>query len=125
MSFSNKTIIVIAGVEGGGVTLFGEKRTDGTWYFFRSYSDQTPLMLDKPAIERQSPLLASWEDALNDLDKQGWYRLPAVRVHPEFRALVWEAMQSRLPAERTSAHAKRLWERWRERCGIGLTENRS
>jgi hypothetical protein len=105
MLTGGSTLIVIAGVEGGGVTLYGENRGDGTWRFRRSSADQTPLMLDEPAIERSSGWMKSWEEALGDLEAQGWHELPAVHVHPEFRARVWQALQERLgdPTDRRGA----------------------
>ena len=35
--------IVMTGVEGGGVTLYGRETTDG-WEYRVDYADQTPLM---------------------------------------------------------------------------------
>ena len=118
MMTTRGTLLVIAGVEGGGVTLYGEKRDDGTWRFRRSYADQTPLMLDEPAIERGSAWMESWEEALRDLDEHGWHRLPGVHVHPEFRARVWEAIQERL-GDPSDGRGARILQRWKERCGMG------
>ena len=111
-------VIVMVGVELGGVTLYG-KRTANGWRFRRSYADQTPLMLDEQEIRRESRWLKTWGAALCDLDRQGWYRLPVIRVHPAFRDALWVAAKERiegssLPASRKTA----LLTRWRERCGI-------
>ncbi len=119
MSATKREVVVLVGVEGGGVTLYGEKGPNGTWRFTRSYADQTPLFLGEPAVaERLSPTMTTWEEALADLDRQGWHRLPAVRIHPEFRERVWAAIQARLPPDRSSSMADRLWRRWEERCGV-------
>lgn len=111
-------LILIAGVEGGGVTLYGQKQAVG-WRFRTSYADQTPLMLDEPEIRHESGWLENWEEALAELDRQGWQRLPAVMVHPEFRARVWAAIESRLRAETDQPErAARLLASWRFRCEI-------
>lgn len=116
---SNRELIVIAGVEGGGVTLYGERTADG-WRFFSDRVDQTPLMLNEPEEQREirHPMRSadSWEGALQLLDSFGWMRLPGVMVHKEFRPRVWEAIQQRLTA--TDDRTKRMLDRWKERCGI-------
>ena len=55
---SDRTLILIAGVEGVGVTLCGEKTAAG-WRFQRSYADQTPLMLEMHTCGRLRPAAAS------------------------------------------------------------------
>jgi len=109
-------IIVLAGAEGGGVTLYGE-RTDVGWRFTCDFVDQTPYMLaddeDQREIRRVSKTVERWDDALAMLDEQGWLRLDAIRVHPEFRQQVWKAVVERLGVDHKNA---RKLERWRERC---------
>ena len=110
--------IVITGVEGGGVTLYGE-RTEHGWRFFGSFVDQTPLMLaddeDQREIRRETGSTESWDEALKLLDQLGWLNLPAVMVHKEFRQKVWNAVQLRLGSDEKNA---RNLKRWRERCMI-------
>lgn len=111
--------IVIAGVEGGGVTLYGERTADG-WRFFADRVDQTPLMLsdseDQHEICHPLHTVDSWDRALELLDRYGWTGLPGVMVHREFRIRVWNAVRQRLTAndERT----KRMLQRWKVRCMI-------
>jgi hypothetical protein len=115
-----RELILISGVEGGGVTLYGE-RTECGWRFYSNFVDQTPFMLDdeedQREIRRESRKVESWEEALELLDQMGWLRLPAVMVHREFRQKVWEAVQSRLGWE--GENVAKL-ERWRERCKINV-----
>src|SRR5690349_16281792 len=108
-------IIVLAGVEGGGVTLYGERTTNG-WRFRASYADQTPYMLDEPEIRREGERVDTWDGALALLDKERWLRLPPIEVHPEFQARVWDAVQQRLGrnAETSNPSTERLLARWRE-----------
>jgi hypothetical protein len=98
--------------------LHGERTKHG-WRFFSDFVDQTPFMLaddeDQREIRRESRSTESWEEALGILDQSGWLNLPAVRVHPEFRQKVWDAVRERLGGD--ERNAKRL-ERWRERCNI-------
>jgi hypothetical protein len=112
-------IVVLTGVEGGGVTLYGE-RTDNGWRFRASYADQTPYMVDEPEIRREANWVDTWEEALTLLDKEGWLRLPPIRVHPEFRARVWEEVQQRLgtDARTPNQRTERLLAGWRECCEI-------
>ena len=112
-------VIIIAGVEGGGVTLRGERRPNG-WRFRRSYADQTVLMLNEAGPEnvkdRESPWIDSWEEALCDLDGQGWIGLPAVHIHREFRGQVWLAVRERFGNGELSSASQKLLQRWQDRC---------
>lgn len=115
---NDQVLLVIAGVEGGGVTLYGS-RTEGGWRYRVSYADQTPLMLDEPEIRREYGWVDTWDEALAELDRQGWYRLPGVRVHPEFQQRVWMEIQKRLNGDSEyPERSARVLARWRERCGI-------
>lgn len=110
--------LVIAGVEGGGVTLYG-RRTSNGWRYRVSYVDQTPLMLDEPEIRREYLWVESWEEALAEMDRQGWCRLPGVMVHREFRERIWKEIQKRFsPLEENTGRRAQMLAQWRERCGI-------
>ena len=115
-SARKRELLLISGVEGGGVTLYGVEH-EGQWLYSCSYSDQTPLMLDEPAIERKAAPEStdSWDTAVQRLDSFGWLRLPAVYIHPDFRDRVWALVQRRLAG--VEGAEKRL-ARWRERCGV-------
>lgn len=115
-----RELILISGVEGGGVTLYGH-RTESGWQFSSDFVDQTPYMLadgdDQREIRRETRTTESWAEALVLLDELGWLRLPAIMVHREFREKVWDAVRERLGTD--EKNAKKL-ERWRERCKINL-----
>ena len=68
--------------------------------------------------------MESWDEALGDLDSQGWHQLPGLHVHPEFAgARVCEAIQEPL-GDPTDQRGARILQRWKERCGMdpnGLT----
>jgi len=112
--------IVVSGVEGGGVTLYGERTPEG-WRFMAEFVDQTPMMLaddeNQTEIRNLKPVTESWEEALKNLDQMDWLKFPARMVHKEFRQRIWDAVRARLGGDERNAN--RL-ERWRERCGIDL-----
>jgi hypothetical protein len=113
---SHQEVIVLTGVEGGGVTLYGE-RTERGWRFSCNFVDQTPFILadgeDQREIRRMTKTVESWRDALALLDEKGWLRLPAIHVHPEFRQQVLQVFEKRLGDDPRN---ERELERWRERC---------
>ena len=115
----NRQLILIVGVEGGGVTLYGE-RTEHGWRFSCEFVDQTPNLLaegeDQREIRRESKVAESWDDALALLDQQRWMNLSPVMVHPKFRAQVWDAVRTRLGQDPRNAG---IQDRWRDRCDIG------
>ena len=110
--------ILIAGAEGGGITLYGE-RTRAGWRFSCEFVDQTPYLLaeceDQREIRRATRAVESWEDAVALLDQQRWMNLSPVMVDPEFRGKVWNAVMTRLGKD--PKNADRL-DRWRDRCDI-------
>ena len=116
---SDARAIVITGVEGGGVTLYGRETADG-WEYCVDYADQTPVMLDEPEIWRETGWTRDWSEALAYLDRERWLRLPPVMVAPEFRARVWEAVSTRLASGDVQAilPCEKMLARWRDRCGI-------
>jgi hypothetical protein len=111
--------ILITGVEGGGVTLYGRETADG-WEYYVEYADQTPCMLDEPEIRRETGWTRDWGEALAYLDRERWLRLPPVMVAPEFRARVWEIVSARLASgdEHAILPREALLARWRDRCDI-------
>ena len=113
------TNLLLAGIEGGGIALYGMRLADG-WRFQAEYVDQTGTMIDEPEIRDTSAWTGDWDEALRYLDARGWQRFPAVYVHPEFRRRVWEAIVPRIEAsaEPGLLAADKLVERWRSRCGV-------
>jgi hypothetical protein len=107
-------VILSAGCEGGDVTLYGVRVHDG-WRFSRRMIDQTPMVIDEPAIEHETPLVDSWTEALALIDRYPWHEFLPLEVHPEFAARVWTAVQARLQAKDSPG---RYLDRWREACGL-------
>src|SRR3990172_4575580 len=87
-------IIFKVGAAGGSVTLYGVRANHG-WLFSRQVIDQTPELIDEPAIRHKSEVTVSWQAALELMDRYHWHRLSPREVHSEFRELVWAAVISR------------------------------
>lgn len=107
-------IILQAGIEGGDITLYGVQGKDG-WRFSREVIDQSALMLDEPAIQHESEVVASWEEALGLLDHYPWHRFRPLEVHPDFQQIVFEAVMARYSKEK-NPNLRRLPD-WKECCG--------
>jgi hypothetical protein len=105
-------IIVEVGAEGGSIALIGTRRDRG-WTYSRSVKDWTPELIDEEPISHKSAEVDSWEAALRLLDKYSWQTLYPLKIHPEFRARVWIALQERLVADETKSSEL---ERWRSLC---------
>jgi hypothetical protein len=110
-------LILRAGAEGGSISLFRERSSNG-WRYWCESVDQTTLMLDEhdvsgQEIRRVSDKVDTWEQALSLLDQRRWARLFPVLVDPYFAQQVLQAVTERLGAD---ASWSRTLERWRERC---------
>jgi hypothetical protein len=91
-------VILEVGAEGGSLTLYGARTSDG-WRFSRRVIDQTMALLDLDdagAVDELSAVVGSWPAALALMDRYPWHRLCPIEVHPEFRARVLEAVVARL-----------------------------
>lgn len=101
-------VILKVGAEGGDITLYGQKRALG-WQYQCTVSDQTPIFVNEPAIERQSNMAMSWEGALELLDGYPWPSLFPVDVHPEFRVRVIKELELRVVEGRVASHKLEVW----------------
>jgi hypothetical protein len=115
----NKSEVILeVGAEGGNITLYGVRDSDG-WRYSTSVLDQTPSLLpdecDEPEIRKESEVVNSWEAALRLIDRYPWHKLFPLTVHPEFCEQVWAAVQNRFASDRRPAEYWQL-ERWRELC---------
>jgi hypothetical protein len=105
-------VVVEVGTEGGSIALIGKRHGRG-WTFSCSVNDWTPELINEEPIFHKSAEVASWEAALRLLDKYPWQTLYPSKVHPEFRARVWTALEERLAGD----DEKLLQlERWRNLC---------
>jgi len=106
--------IVVAGCDGGSVTLFG-MRQDRGWLYHCHLSDSIAYMSDEgPQIERDSEVVSTWAAALKLLDKYQFNHLYPLTVHPDFRSKVLKAVLSRNIRD----HDDYGVDQWHEVCGL-------
>lgn len=115
MNCPTSEIIVEVGAEGGSVTLYGI-RSRGGWVFSRQAIDHFAETSDGTWEPLNSPKSASWSEALELLDFYPWHQLFPLRVHPDFRGAVFDAVKVRYGDAEDS-----VWNRladWKKVCGI-------
>ncbi len=110
------------------MTLVGRKTGATTFQFAQLTVDQSEDLLGEADVKApDSPALtspewvASWEQALQLMDRYPWARLHPVAVHPEFVDRVRVAVEERLagePQHRSLARERRNWERLLGRSGM-------
>lgn len=111
---SGSLVIIKVLAEGGSIKLFGLKTKNG-WQYSRNVIDQTPELIDDRAIQHGSPIVKTWPEALELMNRHPWHRLFPDEVHPEFGAVVLKAVTEKFQAEGRDHH-ERLAE-WRRVCG--------
>jgi hypothetical protein len=110
MDSGNKSEVIIElGAEGGSITLY-RWRTEQGWAFRREVVDWAPELFDDERIESKSPVVDTWEAALQLLDQYPWPKLYPISIHPQFRRQIWRAVQERVQS------SSEPFERWRELC---------
>ena len=72
-------------------------------------------MIDEAAIEHESDFVSSWRGALQLMDRYPWPHLTPLRVHPEFAARVWDAVERRSRGTGVRVDPERR-EDWRQMC---------
>ncbi|MBL0143808.1 MAG: endonuclease/exonuclease/phosphatase family protein [Betaproteobacteria bacterium] len=110
---SRAELIVHVAAEGGGLDLVG-CRKGGGWVFRRSVRDWTPELLDEEWIEHESQTVDTWDAALDLLDRYPWHRLTPIKVHPEFRKALFDAVVSRYGSNARGAYS--TFEKWETLC---------
>ena len=119
MKMRTDELILIAGIEGGGVSLRARQGPGGLRFKVK-YSDATPATIGEEATQSEGEWLSGWPSVLDALDRHRWHRLPGVTVKREFRDRVWEAVEQRILSDREmpSHRVSHLLDRWRDRCGV-------
>lgn len=119
------TVLRIAG-EGGGITLLGRRKADGSgWEFARKTVDHSMAMLGTdegeegqadPEYKAPTPVwVGGWREAMGLLDRYPWAMLVPIEVHPDFKEdILVEA--TRWLIDDPSPSAKRRMQAWLERC---------
>ena len=112
-------VILQAGGVGIVVTLCGIRVKGGKWKFFLDKDEGTMAdFLDEedagvlPKLRTKSEFVDTWDKALALMNRYPWTLFVPQEVHPEFRDLVWSAVQAREP-KGTDGMKRHLYEGWK------------
>ena len=108
----NEVIVHVAG-EGGSIALYGLRSEIG-WLFSREFIDPAIAHEEESPIEARSKIVGSWPDALALLEKNPWYMLSPVLVHPEFRTDILKAVLAH--DTRSQGNEIRNRQKWEKLC---------
>jgi hypothetical protein len=119
-----ETVLQMLGV-GIKVTLYGVRVEGDEWKFLLDMNEGTmaDFFLEEDdeedadllrKLRTKSEYVDTWDKALALLDRYPWAWFVPKEVHPEFRDLVWTAIQSRKPkqSERFERHCYGVWKRF-------------
>ena len=117
------------GTEGGGAAVVRTPGGPAGWQF---HVEGASMFLDESDGDgwqsSASPRVATVEEALRAVAADGtWVLFYPLKVHPDYRATVWEAV--RRAAHSLPEHLAAVWERrrpvWERLCGpgAGLNDN--
>jgi hypothetical protein len=119
-SENQEIILRMVGV-GIMVTLYGVRLGKGKWKFTLDKNEGTmaDFLLEEDAdvlstLRTRSNYVGTWDEALVLLDKYPWTYFVPKEVHPEFRELVWSAVESRNGKQswRLEKHCYEEWKRF-------------
>ncbi len=115
MSHETMQLVIKIGGEGGSLSLFAcESQTKPRYVL--AIVDQSLLIIGEgDVIEGERGKATSWRGALRLLDRYPWGMLYPLKVHPDYRDRVLNAVKRRL-AKRDEWYAERSLERWRAVC---------
>lgn len=124
-------VILKVGAAGGSVTLVGRKAGATTWQFARITVDQSEDLLGEadgkvpgPPAPTALEWVASWEEALQLMDRYPWARLHPLAVHPEFAERVRVAMEKRLAVQPQGSDTERVRGKWERVLGRSGSQSR-
>jgi hypothetical protein len=115
-----REIILEATGAGIKVTLYGVRVKGGKWRFLLDNDEGTMAdFLDEedadvlPKLRTKSEFVDTWDKALALLNRYPWRWFVPKEVHPEFRDLVWSAVQAREPKEESEGIKRHIYEGWK------------
>lgn len=115
-------IIVEVGAEGGTLTLVGQ-RTARKWSFSMLRDESTLKEFDEDLCDDElighSKTVVGFAAALGLLDQYPWAKLYPLRVHPEFRTLVFYEVAKRLFHDKDFDRHRYQLEDWLDVCEKG------
>ena len=116
-------IILEVGAEGGSLTLLG--RCKAREWSFSILRDESTLrefdedLFDNELVEHNKTVVG-FEAALGLLDRYPWAGLYPLRVHPEFRTLVFYEVAKRLFDDKDFHHPPGHLKVWLDACETGV-----
>jgi len=117
---NQEIVLQMVGV-GIKVTLYGVSLGRDKWKFSLDNDEGTmaDFLLEEdadilPMLHTRSEYVDTWDKALALLDRYPWTYFVPKEVHPEFRELVWSAVQSRNGKQswRLERHCYEEWKRF-------------
>lgn len=108
-------VIIDVGSEGEGLTLYGLRTSEG-WVFSRQVIAQTSKVSDGSWNRHAKRPVKTWSAALNLLDEYPWQHFYPLSVHPDFSAMVYEAVAARFKAD-VERNPRRLAD-WTKMCVV-------
>ena len=100
----DKEIILQMAGAGLSLTLYGLRLGSDKWKFLLDKDEGTmaDFLLEEdadilPMLRTKSECVDTWDKALALIDRYPWTMFVPKEVHPEFRDLMWSAVQSRKP----------------------------
>ena len=110
----NNEVVFEAAGEGGSIALYG-LRTDTGWLFSFDFIDPTAAFANKTSIMGARKVVSAWQGALELLADRPWHMLKPLRVHPDFREDILNALVARelVPG---GGGKSRHQQRWKELC---------
>jgi hypothetical protein len=106
----NKQVILAVGGEGGDIKLIGMETAAGWMFHAETDSSGLSALLDDEEdryVPPERPWVASWAEAIDQLDQYPWAYLFPTSAHIEFRGQIKAAL-----AERLTPSDREEWDRW-------------
>lgn len=116
-------VILQVGADGGSISLLGTRNPAGTWRFTSETNESfhADLLSEEEreglSFDSRDGSVGTFPEAVNLLKKYPWYRLYPLKVHPEFRQSVFDAVIELTKAD--GVENRNLYE-WKIECGIPL-----
>ncbi len=106
---SKELVILNAGIEGGGLTIYGIKR-NGNWMFRLEITDNTPELLNEESIYENHGWVNSLPEAISQI-RWPWNCFYPAEVHSEFAAEILQIKIAKDKEDHSDLHTASQWER--------------
>jgi hypothetical protein len=112
----NRELILSVRVEGGGASVYRIRTSSGDTFYVECDS----ISLDEDWYSWSEPAVDNLDAALDSIiQNHEWILFYPISVHPEFRDMIWQAVERRSAA--LAPHRKKRWTdvapEWQRVCG--------